>query len=235
METKRNCFKRDDLNRRIAYLNCHNIGPLNTPTILNEVGSLLDGNVFDIFAITERWLKGNFCSLSVSVVGYPEMIKHLSWEMELVFINLLNSIIKTEHPFRLISMFIRELHLLLVTFSQERILRCFAMVRQYHLVFCTTRFSFHHSLSKVWVLNRSFIKKVLRNPILVQPLIIYSESTLVSCISPTQLTANLSSLTELFSIILYLHLVARIPVDLFRLTCCMSYFYLFLNILPSFC
>lgn len=55
---------------KVAHLNCRSINPSANSIKLDELKSILSGNLFDVFAISESWLHDNVSSRAVDLSGY---------------------------------------------------------------------------------------------------------------------------------------------------------------------
>lgn len=55
---------------KVAHLNCRSISPSANSFKLDELRSILSGNLFDVFAISETWLNREILNQAVGIAGY---------------------------------------------------------------------------------------------------------------------------------------------------------------------
>lgn len=55
---------------KVAHLNCRSISPSNQSVKLDELKSILSNTTFDVFAVSETWLKENISDRAVDIPGY---------------------------------------------------------------------------------------------------------------------------------------------------------------------
>uniref|UniRef100_A0A1B0C2S2 Endonuclease/exonuclease/phosphatase domain-containing protein n=1 Tax=Glossina palpalis gambiensis TaxID=67801 RepID=A0A1B0C2S2_9MUSC len=53
----------------VGHLNCQNISLSNWFTKLDELSNLLEDNIFDVFAVSETWLKNYLSDAAVGLTG----------------------------------------------------------------------------------------------------------------------------------------------------------------------